>query len=114
MVCSLLVTSGLVMLGCFPMVASGMRQMFLMLSYDALQLSLTYDSPPFEVRWLGRKYFANAGSNLSHVGKFCDNSEKRGSRNSTGDVSVRASEISSLRAWCRSRHGSLRIYGITS
>ena len=28
MVCSLLVTSGLVMLGRFPMVASGMRQMF--------------------------------------------------------------------------------------
>ncbi len=28
MVCSLLVTSGLVMLGRFPVVASGMRQMF--------------------------------------------------------------------------------------
>ena len=28
MVCSLLVTSGLVMLSCFPVMASGMRQMF--------------------------------------------------------------------------------------
>jgi hypothetical protein len=49
MVCSLLVTSGLVMLGRFP--RDGVRHASdaLMLSCDALQLSLTYDFLPFEV-----------------------------------------------------------------
>ena len=44
MVRSLLVTSGLVMFGRFPVMASGVRSDVLMLSCDALQLSLTYDS----------------------------------------------------------------------
>ncbi len=56
MVCSLLVTSGLV--DVWPLPRGGERRAsdVLMLSCDALQLSLTYDFLPFQVSWLGKRY----------------------------------------------------------